>query len=72
MKAAAMAEIEAEQAKAERYAEGYYEGFSDGYDRALKDIQKLRGVAVEEMVRGDFSVLSAENKQGYITIPLRS
>lgn len=52
MKAAAMAEIEAEQAKAERYAEGYYEGFSDGYDRALKDIQKLRGVAVEEMLRG--------------------
>jgi len=52
MKAEAMAEIEAEQAKAERYAEGYYEGFSDGYDRALKDIQKLRGVAVEEMLRG--------------------
>jgi flagellar biosynthesis/type III secretory pathway protein FliH len=52
MKEAAMAEIEAEQAKAERYAEGYYEGFSDGYDRALKDIQKLRGVAVEELLRG--------------------
>jgi flagellar biosynthesis/type III secretory pathway protein FliH len=47
-----MAEIEAEQAKAERYAEGYYEGFSDGYDRALKDINKLRGVAIEEMLRG--------------------
>jgi flagellar biosynthesis/type III secretory pathway protein FliH len=52
MKAQAMAEIEAEQAKAERYAEGYYEGFSDGYDRALKDINKLRGVAIEEMLRG--------------------
>jgi flagellar biosynthesis/type III secretory pathway protein FliH len=52
MKAQAMAEIEAEQAKAERYAEGYYEGFSDGYDRALKDINKLRGVAVEEMLKG--------------------
>lgn len=52
MKEAAMAEVEAEQARAERYAEGYHEGFSDGYDRALKDIQKLRGVAVEEMLRG--------------------
>jgi flagellar biosynthesis/type III secretory pathway protein FliH len=52
MKAAAMAEIEAEQAKADSYADGYYEGFSDGYDRALKDINKLRGVAVEELLRG--------------------
>lgn len=52
MKAQAIAEIEAEQEKAERYAEGYYEGFSDGYDRALKDINKLRGVAIEEMLRG--------------------
>jgi flagellar biosynthesis/type III secretory pathway protein FliH len=52
MKAAAMAEVEAEQAKADSYADGYYEGYSDGYDRALKDIQKLRGVAVEEMLRG--------------------
>jgi flagellar biosynthesis/type III secretory pathway protein FliH len=52
MKAAAMAEVEAEQAKADSYADGYYEGYSDGYDRALKDIQKLRGVAVEELLRG--------------------
>ncbi len=52
MKAAAMAEIEAEQAKADSYADGYYEGFSDGYDRALQDIQKLKSVAVEEMLRG--------------------
>jgi hypothetical protein len=47
-----MAEVEAEQAKADSYADGYYEGYSDGYDRALKDIQKLRGVAVEELLRG--------------------
>jgi flagellar biosynthesis/type III secretory pathway protein FliH len=52
MKAAAMAEVEAEQIKAERYAEGYYEGFSDGYDRALQDIQKLKSMAAEEMLRG--------------------
>lgn len=52
MKEQAMAEVEAEQAKADSYAEGYYEGFSDGYDRALKDINKLRGVAVEELLRG--------------------
>jgi flagellar biosynthesis/type III secretory pathway protein FliH len=52
MKEAAMAEVEVEQAKAERYAEGYYEGFNDGYDRALADIRKLKSVAVEELLRG--------------------
>jgi len=52
MKAAAMAEVEAEQARAERYAEGYHDGFSDGYDRALADIKKLKRVAVEELLRG--------------------
>jgi flagellar biosynthesis/type III secretory pathway protein FliH len=54
MKEAAMAEIEAEQAKAERYqedyADGYREGFGDGYDRALADIKKRKQVAAEEML----------------------
>jgi flagellar biosynthesis/type III secretory pathway protein FliH len=52
MKEQAMAEVEAEQARAERYAEGYHDGFSDGYDRALQDIKKLKQVAAEEMLRG--------------------
>jgi len=52
MKEAAMAEVEAEQARAERYAEGYHDGFSDGYDRALADIRKLKSVAAEELLRG--------------------
>jgi flagellar biosynthesis/type III secretory pathway protein FliH len=54
MKEAAMAEVEAEQAKAERYqegyADGYWEGFGDGYDRALADIKQLKQVAVEELL----------------------
>lgn len=34
------------------YDSGYLDGCMDGYDRALKDINKLRGVAVEELLRG--------------------
>jgi flagellar biosynthesis/type III secretory pathway protein FliH len=69
MKAAAMAEIEAEQARAERYqegyADGYREGFGDGYDRALADIKKLKQVATEEMLGGRAIAQVRESK----TIP---
>lgn len=34
------------------YDSGYLDGCMDGYDRALKDIQKLRGVAIEELLGG--------------------
>jgi hypothetical protein len=52
MKAEYRAEIKQEQEHSKWYQEGYFDGAMDGYDRALKDINKLRGVAVEEMLRG--------------------
>ena len=52
MKAEYKAEIKQEQEHSKWYQEGYLDGAMDGYERALKDIQKLRGVAVEEMLKG--------------------
>lgn len=52
MKAEYKAEIKQEQEHSKCYQEGYLDGAMDGYERALKDIQKLRGVAVEEMLKG--------------------
>ena len=52
MKAEYKAEIKQEQERSKWYQEGYLDGAMDGYERALKDIQKLRGVAVEEMLKG--------------------
>ena len=52
MKAEYRAEIKQEQEHSKWYQEGYLDGCMDGYDRALKDINKLRGVAIEEMLRG--------------------
>lgn len=52
MKAEYKAEIKQEQERSKWYQEGYLDGCMDGYERALKDIQKLRGVAVEELLRG--------------------
>ena len=52
MKAEYRAEIKQEQERSKWYQEGYLDGAMDGYERALKDIQKLRGVAVEEMLKG--------------------
>ena len=52
MKAEYRAEIKQEQEHSKWYQEGYLDGAMEGYERALKDIQKLRGVAIEEMLRG--------------------
>ena len=52
MKEEYKAEIKQEQEYSKWYHEGYLDGCMDGYERALKDIQKLRGVAIEEMLRG--------------------
>ena len=52
MKEEYKAEIKREQERSKWYQEGYLDGAMDGYERALKDIQKLRGVAVEEMLKG--------------------
>ena len=52
MKDEAMAEIKAMNERATKYQEGYEDGFSDGYDRAMADIEKLKKLAVHEMLKG--------------------
>lgn len=52
MKAEYLREVQAEMAKSRAYGDGYIDGAKDGYERALKDIRKLRGLAVEELLKG--------------------
>ena len=52
MKDEAMAEVKAMFERACKYQEGYEDGFSDGYDRAIADIEKLKKLAVHEMLKG--------------------
>ena len=52
MKDEAMAEVTAMFERSQSYQEGYKDGFSEGYDRAMADINKLKKLAVHEMLKG--------------------